>query len=469
MSVADPIKDAEFAAAMAALQPFEPSPLLALAVSGGPDSMAMAWLAARWARAAGGDVVALVVNHGLRPEAASEARRAIAGLKAEGVRASLLTVDAPPPCGDIQAWARRERYRLLEAGAVAENALHLLTAHHQDDQAETLVLNLRRGSGARGLAAMRPRTHGPRVRVLRPLLGFPGARLKATAAASGLPIADDPSNRDVRFARVRVREAIGGETSAARLAETAARLATDDDAIEAAVAQLVAQSASISPLGMISLERQLLLSAPGAVAQRVLERATRAVGGRLKPPRRDRVIRALSMLAGVDRGRRTLGGAVLDWRERDLRIWREPGKRPPPRVDIHNNDALIPWDGRFSLHAQASGGLAVGPLGHAGLRAIEARDDRPLWIDAAPRQALAMTPALWRGEMLVKAAEFGGVSRSAGQEAGGADRVRLLATFRPARPLAPEGARNALLTDEPAISLGDVRPIVGRSENQRKA
>ena len=127
---------------MAALGPFEPAPLLAVGVSGGADSMALAWLADRWARACGGRIICLIVDHGLRPEAADEASHTAAHLMSQGIAAEILRLDGLKPGPDLAARARAGRYAALEAACAARGALHLLVAHHAADQAETIVMRM---------------------------------------------------------------------------------------------------------------------------------------------------------------------------------------------------------------------------------------------------------------------------------------------------------------------------------------
>ncbi|WP_373299231.1 tRNA lysidine(34) synthetase TilS [Novosphingobium pokkalii] len=178
-----------------------------MAVSGGPDSTALLLLAAAHAP---GRVAVATVDHGLRAEAAGEAV-AVAALCARlGVpHATLrLTMEAGSA---IQARARAARYAALAAWARAEGLVALATAHHLDDQAETLAMRLNRGAGARGLAGMRAVATvpgDPALPLLRPLLGWRRAELAAVVRACGLDAADDPSNRDPRFERVRVRQGL---------------------------------------------------------------------------------------------------------------------------------------------------------------------------------------------------------------------------------------------------------------------
>jgi len=153
---AAPLDASGFARLMASLGPFESAPRIAVAVSGGADSLALALLAADWAAAQGGKAVALTVDHGLRPEAAAEARQVRRWLADCGISHFILAWRGPRSGADVQAAARAARYRLMGEWCARRGILHLLLAHHRDDQAETVLLRLARGSGLEGLAAMAP-------------------------------------------------------------------------------------------------------------------------------------------------------------------------------------------------------------------------------------------------------------------------------------------------------------------------
>ena len=186
---------------MAALGPFERAPRLAVAVSGGPDSLALTLLAARWAGQVGGTVQGLTVDHGLRPEFAAEAEQVVAWLGTHGIVCRVLTWTGPKPATGVQAAARSARYALLAAACREAGILHLLLAHHELDQAETACMRAERGSGQRGLAGMAAVSERAGLRLLRPLLRFAPERLKATLVAVAQPWLDDPGNVAQRFRR----------------------------------------------------------------------------------------------------------------------------------------------------------------------------------------------------------------------------------------------------------------------------
>lgn len=207
---------------------------LGIAVSGGPDSLALLLLAAA---ARPDEVEAATVDHGLRAEGRAEAEMVGEVCRELGVPHTILIVDwAEKPETAIQEQARAERYRLLGQWLADRDLKALATAHHADDQAETLVMRLNRGSGARGLAGMRPiaRVPGSTLPLLRPLLGWRRAELEAICASASLTPAEDPSNEDERFERVRVRQALSdkGWIDVAATGRSAAYLASADEALD---------------------------------------------------------------------------------------------------------------------------------------------------------------------------------------------------------------------------------------------
>jgi tRNA(Ile)-lysidine synthase len=214
------------------------APAIVLAVSGGPDSIAMMWLAARWRRALkhGPQLIAVTIDHGLRSEAAREARDVKHLAKTLDLPHRTLRWSGAKPKTGLPAAARDARYRLLAKAARAAGATHVLTAHTQDDQAETLLMRMSRGSGIAGLAAMARQSQREGVVLARPLLQIPKARLVATLKKARIGFADDPTNRDSSFTRPRFRALmpkLAAEGFDARnLTRLAARLARANAALE---------------------------------------------------------------------------------------------------------------------------------------------------------------------------------------------------------------------------------------------
>ena len=192
---------------MAALGPFAPAPHLAVAVSGGADSLALCLLADAWAKAEGGRITALVVDHRLRCGSTAEAVQVGNWLDRRGIAHQRLVWDGAKPVTGIQAAAREARYRLLADWCRAAGVGHLLVGHQAADQAETVLMRIWRASGIIGLAGIRPCVELADVRLVRPLLGVPPERLRRYLEAEGQPWIEDASNRDPAFTRVRLRQA----------------------------------------------------------------------------------------------------------------------------------------------------------------------------------------------------------------------------------------------------------------------
>jgi tRNA(Ile)-lysidine synthase len=319
------------------------APALVIAVSGGPDSTALLVLVARWraGRKRGPALLAVTVDHGLRPESAREAR-AVKRLATQlGIRHRTLRWTGDKPATALQEEARRVRYQLLAAAARGAGAPYVLAAHTLDDQAETVLLRMARGSGLSGLGAMARQTLLPAlsaaedarktntrnnsarktdaIMLVRPLLDLPKARLIATLAAMGITFVDDPSNRDPRFTRPRLRmlmPALADEgLDARRLALLARRMRRAEATIETAVdAAVEVVSEGWSGRGPITIDAEKLGALPAEVSLRVLGRAIHHLGdeGPLKLGKLETLHAALvTARAEKTRLRRTLAGALI--------------------------------------------------------------------------------------------------------------------------------------------------------------
>src|ERR1700686_2996099 len=183
------------------------APAIVLAVSGGPDSIALMWLfgGRRRTFTRGPRLIAVTVDHGLRVEAAREAREVKRLARSLDVDHRTMRWSGTKPKTGLPAAARAARYRLLAEAARAQGATHILTAHTRDDQAETVLMRLLRGSGIAGLAAMARESEREGVRLARPFLDVSKSQLLATLRKARIGFADDPTNRDVNFTRPRLR------------------------------------------------------------------------------------------------------------------------------------------------------------------------------------------------------------------------------------------------------------------------
>jgi tRNA(Ile)-lysidine synthase len=337
-------------------EPFSEASAIVLAVSGGPDSTALLVLAARW-RAACGEhngprIVAATIDHGLRPQSAVEARDVKRLARTLGVSHRTLLWRGKKPRTGIQQAARAARYRLLGQLAHTVKADHIFTAHTLDDQAETVLMRMSRGSGITGLAAMRQRILLPvsssskrdrEVMVARPLLGVPKARLLATLARAGVSYADDASNRDSRFARARLREVMPvlarEGLDPRRLALLAHRLARADAALECAVESALVEThlhTTMARKRTVVLDARKFMTLPEEIAIRLLSRAithaAKPMTIRLgKLELMHQALLASMRTAPVQRGRlrRTLAGALVTLSGPRLVVERAPPRSRP--------------------------------------------------------------------------------------------------------------------------------------------
>lgn len=335
---------------MAVMGPFGRSPVLAVGVSGGPHSLALAILASEWVAERGGRVLALIVDHGLRPESGAEAAGVAARLGDLGLPAQILSLGLSPGPA-LHERARAARLAVLAAASEGAGSPWLLLGHHRADQAETVAFRALRGSGPAGLAGMAAARAAGGVMMLRPLLGVTPGPIESFLAARGAVPVRDPSNQDPRFARTRMRQGLGDPEGpgVAALAEAAAAFARRRAGLAAAVAERLAAAARFEPEGWARLDRAAL--GRDAVAEAALSGLLRSLGGAVHPPARAGVVALLA------RGGGCLGGAL--WR--GSLACREPARCAPP---IPARPGAL-WDGRW-LVLSAPEGSWIGAWGADG-------------------------------------------------------------------------------------------------------
>ncbi|MCS0497608.1 tRNA lysidine(34) synthetase TilS [Ancylobacter sp. MQZ15Z-1] len=326
------------AALATSFAPFERHRKVLLAVSGGPDSTALMLLASRW-RAAMAEASAKVpelavatVDHGLRPDARAEAEAVGRLAGALGLDHAVLGLPRRLPATGVQEMARNARYDVLLAHARAIGADAIATAHTGDDQAETVLFRLMRGSGLSGLAAIPAERDLEGIVLLRPLLGWAKDELIAVCAAAGVDFARDPSNADPRFARARLRalmpELAHEGLDAARLARLAARMARADAALEAATDEAAAALWREQGEG-ITFDRAGLLAQPAEIGLRLIGRAVERAGGRAPELAKLEAVQAwLSALPAGTGGARTLAGALIRAGQVRVTVRQAPARRP---------------------------------------------------------------------------------------------------------------------------------------------
>lgn len=327
----DPSLVARFAADLDAV--LAPGERVGVAVSGGPDSVALLLLVAA---ARPGLVDVATVDHAFRQGSRAEAEGVAALCERLGVPHAILAIEWPtPPVSAVQEQARTARYAALGDWAQGAGLGTIATGHHADDQAETLLMRLARGAGVRGLAGMRASAPVPGhtgLTLVRPLLGWRRTELAAVVAAAGISAVDDPSNHDDRFERVRIRAALAEHDwlDAAALARSAAHLAAADEAIDHAVEQawgnVRVEAAGES--GVLSFDPG---NAPPEIRRRLVAKAIAALahegdGGTLRGREVDQLLATIDAGGSATlRGVRASGGRAGEIET--LRFSRSPPRR----------------------------------------------------------------------------------------------------------------------------------------------
>ena len=388
-----------FSEGMSRCGPFEASPVLAIAVSGGSDSMALCLLAQHWAEQNDGRIVALTVDHGLRTESAKEAAQVSSWLAQYGVEHHTLRLNSLAATNsNLQALARNARYAAMGEWCRQHGVLHLLVAHHQEDQAETLLLRLGRGSGVDGLSAMPYVSELPFVRLLRPLLDIPRNTLFQHLSALHQPWVEDPSNQNMLFARNRIRRLLPelaeeGITSE-RLARTAHLLGEARHALERDARTLMARSVALYPQGFAYLDTTFLQKAPAEVALRVLAATISTLSGEAYKPRLDALSRLYAHITQAAPKTRNFGGCVFTAERKTAgRILTRELNAVKDQIEAtHAGNHL--WDKRFLLSitpAQKAAGQSISQLGQEGWNQISEHFPTP----PLPKKALYALPAVW--------------------------------------------------------------------------
>lgn len=408
---------------------------MAVAVSGGADSMALMHIAQRaldlvpqlesMKQAGRPHLFVLTVDHGLRPDSADDAAWVVSQAEAAGLPCRVLRWEGEKSSQGIQAAARAARYRLLHEALTEEARPYggeqrlLLTAHHREDQAETFLMRLARGSGLDGLSAMQSvasvstsPAQGPQLLVHRPLLNLPKSRLVATLREASLTWREDPSNERDDFERVRVRKALASLSELGITGEAIARSAARLSRARSSILRLALETADKlvdwhgGPFGSVPLEAFNDLTEE--IAIRVLGHLIGAYGGASPEPRLSEVevlaerIRATSERAWPARAA-TLGGCRLDWRPgSELRVWRENGRAGLPTMKIAPGERSVVWDGRFAITASAelSGSIEVRALDASTWRYLKAALPNLGKLRLPPGAETAL-PGCWHGAELL--------------------------------------------------------------------
>jgi tRNA(Ile)-lysidine synthase len=335
--------------------PVRHEPAIALAVSGGADSLALMLLAKQWADrlTPAPRLQVYSLDHDLRPEAAGEVAMVLANADALGVPATGLRWEGTKPSAGLQEAARLARYGLIGEAMAKDGISILLTAHHRQDQAETVLMRMAHGSGIEGLKGMAALAEVEGVRVFRPLLDIDPAALKSVVEQAGLTPAEDPSNSDLHYERVRWRQIMPALAQlgldAAALSTFAERMGEADQAIGQMAEQCFAELVRLDGFGSARIELLPFNALSPAVSTRLLNRVLNIVGGRQKPRALGQVERLREAIcSGTLPKSITVLGCVVRIKDDAIAIAREPGRSAPPDAILLPRSQIV-WDERFLI------------------------------------------------------------------------------------------------------------------------
>lgn len=304
-----------FDTALSALGPFEPNPHLAVALSGGSDSMGLALLTEHYVQTYGGRLTTLTVDHGLRPESKDEAAHVARRMRERAIAHVTLTPLHAHTSNNLMEAARTWRYDALADWCRAHAVLHCLIAHHAADQRETIALHTARGETEDGPSGMRSVRNYRGVRFLRPLLGFEKETLQDFLRREDATWVEDPTNRNERFARARLRKRTFGDA-----------LDSDRAARECTVAHAAMRCVTIDPAGFATLDRDAWRRLPPPIATQLLADTVRTVGYATSRPRKHKTLQLAGSLRAMPAVKRTLGGCRIT--AAGNRVMIEPEKQP---------------------------------------------------------------------------------------------------------------------------------------------
>ena len=361
---------------------------IAVAVSGGADSTALCLMTHRFVTENGGQMIALIVDHGLRPCSADQARLTSERLTARKIPCRLLKWEGEKPDHGIEQTAREARYRLLDDACEDENCSVLLLGHHRRDQAETFLIRQARGSGAVGLAGMSAVRKTNFGRILRPLLSLSPADLREYNRFYNMSWVEDETNLSDAFDRGRLRRTLTEEQIEAAFRQSLL-YGKKRREIEKNAAAFIAENVEISDKGYLLFSKEAFHSLEKETALFCLGDFLRFIADRIYAPRLDSLTLLYEKARTLSFGGVTLGGCRIAGCSKDrLLIWREENDLPAPEKIAGRTD--FRWDRwAFRLDFAPSDSLFVAPLGKA------AAGKKPF-----PKRAFSSLPALFDNEGL---------------------------------------------------------------------
>jgi len=373
------LTDSSFKKIMHNFLPLENSRKIAIAVSGGADSMSLAILLNIWCKNHNIPFVALTIDHGLRIESRDEAKFVNSELKKRNIEHHTISNETPIPSSNLQENARRIRYQLLTNWCKNNDISHLATAHHLDDYVETFLMRLERGSGVDGLSSIADKAIINDLFIIRPLLSFPKSEIIEYLNSQKQKWIEDPSNQKMDFKRNRIRKALGDDLGddlfIKRMASVANNMARARQAIETQTNHVINQFVKINQAGFCTIDCSIF-SEEDEIILRLLSSVLRFIGGKEKSPRFEKLMTLFNTLKNNNKYEVTLSGCEITKLNNRINIFREVSDIQRDIKFKNNNN--INWDNRFLAKTNLFNkfNIYLGALGQTGFSQIKSEYKR---------------------------------------------------------------------------------------------
>lgn len=349
----------------------KPPTSIAVAVSGGADSLFLTYIAKQWCEKHSVKLYALIVDHKLRPESSKEAILVSKLLKDQGIENAILIWEGRKPKTNVHHHARQKRYELLTKYCKSHDIEHLLVAHTLTDQAETVLLRILRGSGVDGIAGIPVHNEINHVRILRPLLEVRREEIESTLLKVGWQWVNDPSNVNMRYERSKVRKLINSfedkDTLVKRLTLLAYNARRTRNFLEKYTVDVISRYVKFPPLACAAINKGEFVILEEEIALRVLNILLKKIGGKIYPARLESLLTLFKNLQKENFKAHTLQGVQIRNHHDQILLYREPLLITSSKSIKKNKE--ICWDNRFLIVANIDG--KIGPLGKEGYASIK--------------------------------------------------------------------------------------------------
>jgi tRNA(Ile)-lysidine synthase len=383
LTISNPLFD-RFCQEMERLGPFETNPILGVALSGGNDSLALTFLLQKWVKQKGGNLYAFHVNHNLRPESSKEALQVKKWMEAQNIPCQILRWNhSSTLTTSLQEAARKARYTLLEKACYDHNILHLITAHHAEDQQETYLIRKQSHSTEYGLAGMSAVTYFTHCRLIRPLLSFTKIELKGLVGSH--PYLEDPSNQNPKFHRAKLRQQNHDKVDLSLYQQNRRRE-------EKNAAYFLAMNVQIAPQGYGQMPREAIKETDSITFKRALSFLIRCIGNLEYLPSSSSIEKLYQKWHQEDFSPTSLGKCVVYGRQK--KVWVVPDRRLLPKVKKLQPDEKL-W-GRFLIQGHLPSHTHIEPLGPHGWAQIHTHIKTSL-----PYHVVITFPTYWQGQKVL--------------------------------------------------------------------